>query len=137
MSMIEKMMEFMMGRMSKNDKEAMMDKMMEDFFGDMTAEDKKKMMEEMMPKMMEGVNMMEMMPKMMSSNKETETPMMPQMMMTMMPKCLTMMLPEIPKEKRVDFVFNMVTTLMEKGRAGMSEEEKKDFVAKVVEKIKA
>ena len=44
---------------------AMMDKMMGFMMGRMSKEDKQKMMEEMMPKMMEGVNMMEMMPKMM------------------------------------------------------------------------
>jgi hypothetical protein len=32
--------------------------------------------------------------------------------------------------------FCLVTTLMEQGWVGMSEEEKKDFVAKVVEKVK-
>jgi hypothetical protein len=46
------MMEFMMGRTSKEEKDEMMGKMMETFFADMTAEDKQKMMEEMMPKMM-------------------------------------------------------------------------------------
>jgi hypothetical protein len=67
MGMKDKMMDFMMGKMSKEDKEEMMDKMMEKFFADFSPEEKQKMMEEMMPKMMEGVNMMEMMPKMMMS----------------------------------------------------------------------
>lgn len=155
MGMMERMMGFMMGRMSKEEKEEMMGKMMEKFFADMTPEDKQKMMGAMMPKMMEGVNMMEMMPqmmmgmmgegeggmmgmmsKMMEGGKETETPMMPQMMMEMMPQCLKMMLPNVPKEKRIDFVLNMVTTLLEQGGVGMSSEEKADFVAKVVEKVK-
>ena len=52
----------------------------------------------------------------------------------MMPQCLRMMLPNVPKEKRIDFVLNMVTTLMEQGCAGMTKEEKEDFVANVVEK---
>jgi hypothetical protein len=100
------------------------------------------MMAEMMPKMMGGINMMEMMPKMMKSmmgGGEGEggmMEMMPQMMTEMMPQCLKMMLPNIPKEKRIDFVLKMVTTLMEQGCVGMSEEEKKDFVAKVFEKVK-
>jgi hypothetical protein len=67
MGMMDKMMESMIGRMSKDDKEEMMGKMMENFFADFTAEDRQKMMEEMMPKMMEGVDMMKMMPKMMMS----------------------------------------------------------------------
>ena len=153
MGMMENMMGFMMGRMSKQEKEEMMGKMMDRFFGDMTVDDKKKMMAEMMPKMMEGINMMEMMPQMMMSmmgggegqggmmvmmskmtggGKETEMPMMPQMMMQMMPQCLRMMLPNVANERRVDFVSQMIDTLMEQGCAGMSEEEKKDFVAKVV-----
>ncbi len=41
--MMDKMMEFMMGRMSKEDKEETMGKMMDKFFADMTIEDKKKM----------------------------------------------------------------------------------------------
>jgi hypothetical protein len=157
MGMMDTMMGFMMGRMSKEEKDEMMGKMMDKFFGDMTVDDKKKMMAEMMPKMMEGINMMEMMPqmmmsmmgggegeggmmgmmsKMMGGGKETEMPMMPQMMTEMMPRCLKMMLPNVPKEKRVDFVLRMVDTLMEQGCMGMSGEEKQDFVAKVVEKVK-
>ncbi len=158
MGIMDKMMEFMMGRMSKEEKEGMMGKMMDKFFGDMTIDDKKKMMAEMMPKMMEGINMMEMMPKMMMSmmgggqgeggmmgmmsqmmggSKEREMPAMPQMMTEMMPHCLKMILPDMPKEKRIDFVLKMVTALMEDGCVGMSEEEKKNFLAKVVEKVKA
>jgi hypothetical protein len=48
-------MEFMMGRMSKEEKDEMMNNMMDKFFADMTADDKQQMMAEMMPKMMEGV----------------------------------------------------------------------------------
>ncbi len=47
-----------------------------------------------------------------------------------------MMLPNMPKERRIDFVLNMVTTLVEQGCVGMSDDEKEDFVAKVVEKVK-
>ena len=80
---------------------------------------------------------MGMMDKMMGASKEGEMPMMPQMMTEMMPQCLKMILPNMPKEKRIDFILKMVTCLMEQGRVGMSEEEKEDFVAKVVEKMKA
>ena len=158
MGMMSRMMDFMMGRMSKEEKEAMMDRMMEKFFADMTADDKSKMMAQMMPKMMEGVNMMEMMPQMMmsmmgggegeggmmemmskmkGSGKEMEIPMMPQMMMEMMPRCLTMMLPNIPKEERIEFVSKMVAILVEQGSVGMTEEEKKDFQGRLAEKIEA
>jgi hypothetical protein len=56
-------------------------------------------------------------------------------MMQMMPHCLNMMLPGVPREERVDFVLNMITTLMEQGSAGMSEEEKSEFVAKILERV--
>ncbi len=157
MGMMEKMMDRMMGKMSKEEKEDMMSKVMDKFFADMTVEDKQKMMEEMMPKMMEGVNMMEMMPKMMMSmmgggegqggimgmmskmmegGKEKEMLIMTQMMHEMMPNCLVMMLPRMPKENKIEFVLKMVTSLMEQGGAGMSEKEKKDFVLKVTDKVK-
>ncbi|HEB36652.1 hypothetical protein LCGC14_1226100 [marine sediment metagenome] len=140
MGMMEKMMDRMMGKMSKEEKEGMMSKMMDKFFADMTVEDKQKMMEEMMPKMMEGVNMMEMMPKMMMNmmgGGEGPGGMMPLMMTEMMPLCLVMMLPKMPKENKIEFVLKMVTSLMEQGGAGMSEEEKKGFVSKVTDKVKA
>jgi len=47
------------------------------------------------------------------------------------------MLPNAPQEKRSDFVLKMITTLVEQGCAGMSEEEKAGFVQKVVERVKA
>jgi hypothetical protein len=137
MEMMDKMMESMMTGMSKEEKEKMMGKMMEKFFAGMTAEDKRKMMEQMMPKMMEGVNMMDMMPKMMmgmmSGGEKTWMPKMPEMM----PYCSRMVLPSMPKEKRVDSVLKMVTSLVGQGCAGMSNEEKADFVKKIVEKVKA
>ena len=93
-----------------------------------------------MPKMMEGVNMMDMMPKMMmgmmSRGKKREMPMTGQMMPEMMPRCLGMVLPGMPKEKRVDFALKMVASLVEQGSAGMSKEEKADFVKRIVEKVK-
>jgi len=140
MEMMDKMMESMMSGMSKEEKLEMMGKMMEKFFAGMTGEDKQKMMERMMPKMMEGVNMMDMMPKMMmgmmSRGEKTGMPKMPQMTPEMMPYCMGMILPSMPKEKRVDFVLKTVTGLVEQGCVGMSNEEKADFVAKIVEKVK-
>ena len=62
--------------------------------------------------------------------------MMPHMMTEMIPQCLKMMLPDMPKEKRIDPVLNMVAIMVEQGSAGMSEKEKKDFLTKIVEKVK-
>ncbi len=71
MSLKEKMMDSMMGKMSKEEKKAMMSSMMENFFDDMTPEDKQGMMQEMMPKMMGGgMPMMGMMQNMMGGMKE-------------------------------------------------------------------
>jgi len=142
MGIMDRIVGFMMGRMSKEEKEAMMDRMMDKFLADMTPEDKQKMMSEMMPKMMinmmgwgEGrADMMGMGTVMKESSKEME--MMPSMMMEMMPQCLTMMLPKVPKEKRIDFVLKMISILVEQGYAGLSEEEKKSLVEKIVEKVK-
>ncbi|HEY5603251.1 MAG TPA: hypothetical protein VIM41_09095 [Gammaproteobacteria bacterium] len=156
--MMDKMMDFMVGRMSQEEKQLMMDRMMDRFFADMTADDKSKMMAQMMPKMMEGVNVMEMMPQMMvnmmggeeseggmmgmmsrmkGDNQKKGMPMMPQMMMEMMPKCLKMMLSNISKEKRIDFVSKMVATFVEQGSVGMSEEEKKSFHETLAEKMES
>jgi hypothetical protein len=52
MTLKEKMMDGMMGNMSKEEKKEMMDKMMENFFADMSPEEKQKMMQDMMSKMM-------------------------------------------------------------------------------------
>lgn len=160
MSGMDEMMEAMIGNMSKEERQDMMGTMMEKFFADMTVEDKQKMMEQMMPKMMEGINMMEMMPRMMmgmmgggqggsedsggmmgmmsqmmGGGQGMGMTMMPHMMTQMMPHCLNVMLPSIPKEERVDFVLNMITTLIEQGSVGMSEEERSEFIARVLEKV--
>jgi hypothetical protein len=143
MGAMDEMMEAMMGSMSKEEKMAIMGTMMEKFFAGMTTEDKQKMMEQMMPKMVMGMmgsaesggGMMGMMSQMMGRGQGKGMPMMPHMMTHMMPHCLNMMLPGVPKEERVDFVLNMITALMEQGSAGMSEEEKSEFVAKILERV--
>src|SRR5512136_1514064 len=153
---MDEMMEAMIGSMSEEDKQAMMPKLMEKFFAGMTAEDKQSMMEQMMPKMMEGINMAEMMPRMMmgmmghggksgpkppgpphatGGRHSDGPPMMGHMMTQMMPGCVDMMLPGIPKEERTEFVLQMISTLMEKGSVGMSEEEKSSLVARALERI--
>ncbi|NIN40058.1 MAG: hypothetical protein GTO67_16050 [Gammaproteobacteria bacterium] len=148
-TIMERMMAFMMGRMSDEEKHAMMDSMMEKFFAGMSTEDKENLMKEMMPQMMEGIDMMKMMPNMMMSmmgggpegkggcgdmmsgmmtgHKAKGMTMMPDMMMEMMPHCLSMMLPHAPEKKRVEFVRKMVSILAEKGCAGMTEEQKKEL----------
>ena len=78
--------------------------------------------------------MMDMMARMMGGGC-TEMPMMPDMMNQMMPHCLNMMLPGIPTEQRVDFVLDMIGTLVEQGSSGMSDEEKDAFRAKIFEKV--
>jgi hypothetical protein len=152
---MDEMMEAMIGSMSQEDKQAMMAKMMDKFFSGMTAEDKQGMMEQMMPKMMEGINMAEMMPRMMmgmmghggkapkppraphamGGHHPDGPPMMGHMMTQMMPGCVNMMLPGMPKEERTEFVLQMIGTLMEKGTVGMSEEEKSSLVARALERI--
>ena len=118
-------------------------------------------MAEMMPQMMmtmmsgmlgrsQGGSMMEMMSGMIGGRPQAENAdeasaspeqsqmeglMMPNMMKEMMPHCLDMMLPNMPKEERIDFVLNMIDVLKEQGSTGMSDEERQDFVARIVEKV--
>ena len=120
MGMMEDMMNSVMGSISKEERMGLMDKMMESFFADITAEDKQRMMEQMMPKMMMG---------MMGEGQGGGG------MMGMMPQCLNMMLPGLPREERRDFVFNMVHTLVEHGAEGMTDEEKDAFLAEVVQVV--
>lgn len=60
----------------------------------------------------------------------------PEKMTEMMSQCVGAMTQHIPPEKRADFVLKTVAALAEQGTAGMSESEKKDFLGKVVERIK-
>jgi hypothetical protein len=73
-------------------------------------------------------DMMGMMSKMMQGDKPE--------MIGMMSQCLGMILQNIQRKDRIAFTLKMVSALMEQTCVGMSEEEKKDFVAKVVEKVK-
>lgn len=59
-----------------------------------------------------------------------------ELMMEMMPQGLSMMLSRFPKDKRSDLVLKIVPDLVEQACAEMSEEEKKDFIEKLIEKIK-
>jgi hypothetical protein len=112
----------------------------------MVAEGMGKVMPKLMPALMEGFNMTENMPKLRDKVMPVVMPKMmevdtlreklPGMMMEMMPKCVDEVLPEVPKEKRIDFVLERVPILIEQGSIGMSKKEKDDFVAKVIEKVK-
>ena len=75
----------------------------------------------MLPTMMEGLTMDNMMPSMMKE---------------MMPSCLWELLPKMPNEMRVEFISNMTGILADRGSADMSEEEKENLVAKIIEKVK-
>lgn len=75
--------------------------------------------------------------KMMGCCEDEKKSMMPQTMLEMMPHCLTMMLPKVPKEGRVGFVEKMVETLMGGGCEELSEEEKKNLVAKLIRTIQS
>lgn len=61
----------------------------------------------------------------------------PEMMAEVMSHCLGTMLPKMPKEKRTDSVLKMVGTLVEQGSVELSDHEKKNFLANVIEKVKA
>ncbi len=164
MSIMDKMVDMTVGRMSKEYKEEMMNKVMDKFLADMTKDDKMKMIEEMAPKMMHGVNMKGMMPKMMMNRmmggssgnsckmgmgmmggKGPGMGMMPPMMknmvggssckgggMGMMSRGPSMALSKVPKEKRADMAVEMINSLLEQAIDGMSKEEKKEFINKVL-----
>lgn len=79
MGLKDKMMERMIDKMSKEEKQEMMDKMMDRFFASMTKAERKKMMATMMPKMMDN-----MFKDMSRADKQ-------EFMMTMMPQMMGMM----------------------------------------------
>lgn len=56
----------------------------------------------------------------------------PMMMMEMMPECLGMMLSKLPQEQRAEMVKKLFSVLLEKGGAGMTEEDKKDLIQKIM-----
>jgi hypothetical protein len=75
-------------------------------------------------------DMMGMMFKMMQGGR-------PETMMEMMPKCLGMMLQSMQKKDRITFTLKIVGDLVEQTCVGMSDDERKDFMAKVVEKVES
>lgn len=113
-------MDKMMDCMSKEDK----NKMMQNCCSDMKLEDMQNFMETGMPEMM-------------GCCKEGETGMISKMMIEMMPNYLSMIFPEDSKENRIEFTKKIISILIEKCTEGMSVEEKKDLITKVVDQLKA
>jgi hypothetical protein len=122
--------------MDKDERQAMMKSMMEQLFGGMGADEKKEMCATMMSKMTEGLDMKDMMPRMMMgmmSGGAGEGPgkaqQMPEMMLTkMVPHCIAMMLPEIDADRRAGAAAAILSAIVEKGTAGMSEEQSGAFL---------
>ncbi len=146
--------------MNEGERQAMMKSMVEQFFGGMGADEKKEMFATMMGKMTEGLDMQEMMPKMMMGmmsggagdspdkmqdkmskmmqcGSEQQMSQMPEMMLkTMMPHCIGMMLPAIDAEKRGEVAAAVLSTIVEKGTAGMSDEQTRAFLKTLDEVLK-
>jgi len=123
--------------MNESERKAMMKSMMEQFFGGMNADEKMKMCATMMGKMTEGIDMSEMMPKMMmgmmsgsvQGRAEHKMPHMPEMMLKqMMPHGIGIMLPAIDPDRRGDVAAAILTAIVEKGLAGMSDEQRLNFL---------
>ncbi|GJM14783.1 MAG: hypothetical protein DHS20C13_01100 [Thermodesulfobacteriota bacterium] len=78
-----------------------------------------------------------MMPRLMASNIKTSRGRMPQIMASLMPKCLDTLLPKLSKEDRVEFALEMISILVDKGSVRMSEEEREEFVLQLVEQVRS
>ena len=101
--------------MSEDDHEAKMQSMMSQFFGGMAAAEKNEMCATMMAKMKQG-------------GQEGPMSHMPEMMLgTMMPHCIGMMLPTLDPDKRGEAAAAILSAIVEKGSAGMSEQQAEDF----------
>lgn len=79
-------------------------------------------------------DMAEMMTKMMSGAEGTQMPT-SEMMLEMMPRCLGMMMMTMPENKRINLVLKMIGAMIEQGKAGLSEEQQANLVAKAVEVV--
>ena len=137
--MMDIMMGSMMGKMSSEDKKNMMDSMMNKFFGEMGIDDKKQMMVEMMPRMMGGIDMQEMMPKMMMSMMGYDLGEGGKlgMISKMMSQCVDTMFPMMANQERTEFVSDLLIKMVKQGLDGLSEQEKEEWLMKIVEAVKA
>jgi hypothetical protein len=141
MKMMETKMSFMMGRMSKEDKEEMMETMMPKMIGDMSPEDRMHMMMTMMPKMMEGMDMSDMMPKMMSQmmggggmpDGGSGGMAMPMggMMTQMMPHCMRMAASQAPAEQRPQANVDLVASMLDAGCETVDSDERSALLEKM------
>lgn len=137
--------------MKNEEMQSKMHDMMAQCLANMPSDEKTEMMMAMMEKMKEGAGMeemmaqmgkmggpgamQEMMGQMMSGGMEKDSTMPEMMLQTMMPHCIKMMMPKIPKDKRADLVTGTITALMEQASSDMSDEEKASFKKQVVEAV--
>ena len=121
MGMMDKMMEFMMRRMSKGGKGDMTDRMMEKFSADNTAEDKQKMMAEMIPRMTKGINIMEMMNMMGGGKGEAG-------MMGMMSKMMAGAFANMNGEEIGNMIHEVMPNMMESCFSKMDVEQRKGML---------
>lgn len=153
MGVIERTISSVMRVMTREEKLRLVFWAVDKMLKDMSAADKQALMLEMMPGMIQGINMGDLMPKIMATimgcekqdgsglmgitskmighGDVMETSMMVLMMMEMIPQDIKVMLPHMPKEKRMDFAARLVAILMEEGRADLSDEEKDEFTARL------
>ena len=78
-----------------------------------------------------------MMPRLMALNIKTSRGRMPQIMASLMPKCLKTVLPKLSKEDRVEFALELISILVDEGSVRMSEEEREEFVFQLEEQIRS
>jgi hypothetical protein len=74
--------------------------------------------------------MQNMMPEMMGQMKQggSEQSMPEMMLKMMMPHCIGMMLPGIDPDKRGEIAATILSAIVDKGTAGLSDEQKKSFL---------
>lgn len=121
--------------MKNEEMQSKMHDMMAQCLANMSADEKTEMMMGMMGKMKEGAGMEEVMAQMMPSGGDQHAMMSEMMLKTMMPHCVKMMMPKIPRDKRADLVTGAVTALMEQASSNMSDEERTSFKKQVIEAI--
>ena len=157
MGIIEKTISSVLSIMSKEEKQNLMLWTVDRFLVEMTVTDKKNMMLKIMPQMLKGIDMLEIMPvimatmmgcekqegsglmgiasKMFNGGEGMETSMMVLMMMEMIPQDIKVMLPNMPKEKRIEFAHRVMNILMNEGCRDMSEEERDAFINGLMKRI--
>ncbi|WP_421935195.1 hypothetical protein [Pelagibius sp.] len=136
--------------MDQGERQATMKAMMEKCFGGMDTNEKKEMCAAMMGKMTEGLDMKEMMPmmmgmmsggaaegagekaggtsQMMQGSPAQHMSQMPEMMLkSMMPHCIGMMLPAMAPEKRGEAAVSILSAVVEKGAAGMTDDQRRSL----------